>query len=216
MKIQIKSDKKLRSDIYFDRYGSLYFRVNDKLYQVNIDGRNNPYADRGDYSIIGNIVNDKIKYGKFKVEPVNLLQKKVDRELNSDEESDEEDEDEQDQLIIEEEVNEESDERIIYEELETKYGVHNKPFGFSYVDPSYEERIPVNNRNNGDVDALYDTCIYNNHSPCFQSYSLEEESIYKFRIFDNGEIYFKPMGYKEKKYELTYNSENSELVFIQL
>jgi hypothetical protein len=208
MNIAIKTsdNKKSNCNICFDRYGNLYFKVDNRMYQVNIDGQNRPYADLGKYSEINKQFLDKdVKYNTFKLSHKELLKNKINDELEEDIRDDE------DVISDTEELAIESD-SIIYEEIENKYGVHNKPFGFSYVDPNYE--IPVDYRENGDIIALYDTYVYDKDSLCFKSYSREEESIYELKIFSGGSVGFKPTGNPERSYELVYNKENGELNFV--
>jgi hypothetical protein len=232
MSIIIKtSDKDIsfNFDICFDLYGNLYLdgnkHVNNKYfideshilnYQINITGRNIPYADPGKYTIINNYskkintfhqlqkdlsLKDKVKLKKEQenMDDIHTLNDFEDDEYDSDEEYKlyypEEEE-----YVENEYDSDDSDSDLIDEDNINKYGTDNKQFKFSVYNIDY--KLAINNRENGDIAALYDTYIYDNGKLCFKSNSTDSESIYRIKLFDDGKLLFRPIGYQEKYYEL--------------
>ena len=74
-------------------------------------------------------------------------------------------------------------------------------------------KIDINEREDGDIMALYDAYIYD-HSLLFKSNSRDGSSICRFRIYTNGDIYFHMIGKPETKFNL-YLSNDENLSFIQ-
>lgn len=88
-----------------------------------------------------------------------------------------------------------------------KFGDNNHKFEFWNT-----ENININNRENGDITALYDTYIYDGDKLVFKSHSIDNSSIYRFRIYKNGDIFFRSIGSTERKCKLDYI--NNELIIL--
>jgi hypothetical protein len=206
MELQVTTPDDTKSfsfNICFDPYGNIYFDgsenlhdpyfakyacspYNSLLFQLNIDRDNKPYMDNSNYEII----NDNVEVTKLKL---------VEGE-NNDVYENNEIYDEQDEYIIE--LDEYGNEILC--------GDDNQPFVFYFND----NNIQINERENGDVCALYDTEVYGiNNMPLIQSASGDNGSIYKLKIYLNNTIYFSCVGNTEDKYKLIIN-ENGELLFV--
>jgi hypothetical protein len=217
MKIVIKNNKTLDADISFDFYGNLYFSYNNITYQVNVNGKNILYLEPGEYKIIEHeeIIN------KTEIKPVkNINGSNSLRELALKENCIRDELYPEDDEYIDEENLCNSDE-IIDEDIETKYGAHNKRFKFFNTTPDSSENSSENNlmdivhlREDGEVCALYDTYIYNNEMLYFKTNSSDDLSYYRIRVYLNGDIYFRPIGYSDKLYILTVNDNN--MLYISL
>jgi hypothetical protein len=86
----------------------------------------------------------------------------------------------------------------------------NPPFTFYYNN----EDIQICERENGDICALYDSEIYDeNKNPKIHSFSGDNASIYKLKIFLNDDIYFNCIDNSDIKYRLVIN-ENGNILFI--
>lgn len=196
--------------ISFDPYGNLYYEHAQKTYQVNITGTGMPVLDQGKYTIIQPYDKDYKKI--IPTDKNNPLQKKIKKNLdkqedheNSDDEYflDEHNDDyypeDQDHVIDEE--NDENDDDNISIDGDTieKYGEYNYKFEFWNND-----KLDINYREDGDITALYDTYIYDGNDLIFKSHSADNSSIYRFRIYKNGDIFFRPIGGIERKYKLEY------------
>jgi len=206
-------------NISFDPYGNLYIEHNEKTYQVNINGSGIPILDQGSYTIISPYTKEFKQI--IQVDKSNPLQKKIKKKLeqqednennNSDDEYflDEHNEDycpeDQDHIINQDE----SDDNIsIDENTIEKYGEHNYKFDFWNADQG-----DVYYREDGDITSLYDTYIYNSDRLIFKSHSINDSSIYRFRIYINGDIYYRPIGGIEKKCKIDYN--NNELILFMV
>jgi hypothetical protein len=190
--------------ITFDVYGNLY--IND-TYQLNVDGCNIPYLESGEYNILDN--KSKVKISKITEERF-LLKEKVRDTLKLDDNSSEEDEidyypennEQYDQSSESEEIN---------EDIIKKYGEHNIPFNFG--NSAFGDDI-IKERNNGDIMALYDTYLYDNNNLVFKSNSNDNSSIYVLKIWTDGSILFRPIGYKEAKYRVGSENDILSLVLV--
>jgi len=226
----------LYGNLYFDISkikNNEYFKdeINFNSFQINIDGRNNLYGDQGNFNILETKNN---KLTKFKLTSEHSkLQFKAMKELATKELDEEEletydtfDDGEIDPDLIdpyEEELkyfperNEffetdvVSSDDIIDEDLINSYGYHNLKFNFSHA--SDDATIPIYNREDGDITALYDTYIYQNDNLCFKSSSRNDESLYTIKVHDNGILYFRPHGFREQQYKILF-TKNGKLLFI--
>lgn len=195
------NNKTVPVNISFDFYGNLYFELNDKSYQVNIDGQNRPVLDCGDYTIIN--TSNNITINKFNsIEASNILREKAKKTLEEDGESYDAYTENYDYAINKNLNN--SDNEIIDEDIENQYGNHNKPFNFT----NNNSIIPINMREFGDICALYNSYIYNGTDVCFISTSSNETSYYVIKVYTNGNIQFRPIGYSEKLYKLVLIDDN--------
>jgi hypothetical protein len=66
-----------------------------------------------------------------------------------------------------------------------------------------ESHLTINERNNGDIDALYDTFIYDENNLTFRTKLSDETNFYRVIIYTSGKFFFRPIGCStEKKYTL--------------
>ena len=194
-------------NVSFDFYGNLYFTLNNNTYQLNVDAKNTPYLDQDNYDIIDESTCKLHKFNNYESQ-YGTLSEKMQTIINDDTQNyypednsyymlDNHSNKNSDEDII--------DEYIIDEDIEKQYGTFNKKFVFSHNNSI----IPINMRNNGDICALYDTYIYNDaNCLCFKSNSNDEISYYRIRLYNNGDIYFRPIGYSEKLYKLIITNSN--------
>jgi len=194
MDFTIKNDKNeiINIKISFDEFGNLYFEDNYIIYQININSKNNLYADIGDYKLLSN--ENNFKKSKFSLDK--KLTKKIKNDLDNnyfEENYYPEDNEYYEYSFI-------NDDHDIYynEDVIKKYGTNNQPFNFS-TNNTYNI-FPVNNRENGHVMALYDSYVYKNNKLLFKSNSYNNESYYRLNIHLEGYIYFRPIGNSITKY----------------
>jgi len=217
----LKDNQNNTYTISFDFYGNMYIEniSDNKIYQVNIDGRNKPYLERGDYSIIDNL--KQVKRKTFKLFDKNVcLKTKLQEKLKEDkfdfDAYDPEDDEEyvdyypEDDDHIDDNIDSDSD-GIIDEDLINKYGENNLQFSFWGNDD-----IKIHQRENGDIMSLYDTYIYDQYQNLiFKSCAKNDSSVYRMKI-DNStnSIIFRPIGFQEIIYKLLLD-ENNELIINQ-
>ena len=207
IKIKTLDNDFITAKLSFDTYGNLYFDVDNICYQINIDGYNNPYAEKGIYDIVSDKPTPDI-FNEIKLlRSSNSLKNKTldeycvidqyQEEINYFPERDE-------YIQINTVDSDEIIDEIIDDDNISKYGCHNIQFNFSCVSNSLS--IPIHQRKNGDISALYDAYIYNKGLICTKSNSKCDESIYTLKIHDNGTVYFRPHGDKESQYFLSMSS----------
>ncbi len=188
--VAVDSDKKYDFSICFDEYGNLYLDgtkyINDEyftnpsslLFQINIDKDNKPFGDGGEYNIISDVIS------------VNKLPLDENKDYDQGKEQDDRIDQDKWEFIIE--LDSDGNE-IIYED--------NPKFIYY---GNFE--IPINDRENGDIAALYDTELYNINNTCIMTAtSGDNSSIYKIKISQHGYIYFSCIGNNEIKYNLSIN-----------
>lgn len=236
VEITVDGNKQSKSLIIsFDVFGNLYLHDNinsDKIYQLNISGKNIPYFDFGNYEIINGY---EKKLGTFAFLDKNKSLKtkikiKIEKEINDYEEDNYNSDDEYDldgdkNIDYYPEDNDHFDDnddskesyddgnQEIDEENIKLYGYDNQKFTF--WNNINDNPIPIFNRKDGDIMALYDVYIYDNDRLIFKSKSADNSSIYRFRINidENDDIYFRPIGYTEQQLKLKLNDDES-LIFI--
>ena len=104
------------------------------------------------------------------------------------------------------------DKNMIDTDVTEKYGESNIMFDMkTYTAPS----IDINDREDGDICALYDTYIYKNKDLCTKSESANGESLYEFIVHLEGDFLFRPKVDKINKYEVRIK-KNGELIFIRI
>lgn len=204
-------------NISFDPYGGLYFSNDSHTYQVNIDGRNNLLLEVGDYPVITDYVKPiyKIQNLDEKSLKQKLKEEEEEREKYNDNSDEQEEEDyypeDNDYVVIDEPIHKEEELELEVEELDHDYGEHN--LKFTFWSPGTDQ-IKVCYRKHGDIMALYDTYIYDqNNQLIFKSNSSDDSSIYRIRIYPNGEIHFRPIGHSEKKYHLQVLGDEIFLIY---
>ena len=171
--------------ISMDPYGNVYFEFNSIISQLNVDRDNNPYTDPGNYSII--TMNTKIN--KQKIGDDVQYADDIDNDKYVD-----------DDYVIE--LDSDGNEILCDDDND------NPQFIFHYSDDSIE----INERENGDIAALYDTDIYDlNNYLILRATSGDNRSIYKLRVHIDGSIYFKCITCAETKYKLEINENVLEI-----
>lgn len=194
-------------EISFDVYGNVYLSNQHLIYQINVDGKNMPYVEHHDFKF-WNAPQINIKSFILLNDETSLAAKiKNEHDNNNDEEFMNSDEEinwypEDDNYLNNEEAKNSSDE-LIDEDNINKYGHENKYFEFYRSNQSID--IHINNYVDEEIMALYDTYIYDD-SLIFKSNSIDSSSIYRMRIYKNGDIYFRPIGYSERKFNLSVNN----------
>ncbi|QKF93740.1 hypothetical protein QKU48_gp0282 [Fadolivirus algeromassiliense] len=210
----------INCSLSFDIFGNIYLHDIDKnnTYQLNINGKNTPYLEQGNYDIIEKNTRNPNKFTLLDKNTslrakIKKMQKK--HELTQNDENDNSDDEydlDGDKNIPDyypednDHINNdlESEDDIYDEDNINKYGTQNIKFNF--WNSSTDINIEINNRKDGDISALYDTFIYDEYNNLiFKSTSHDEYSIYRIKIFSNGDIFFRPIGYSEHKYKIEYN-----------
>ena len=179
--------------IHVDTHGNLYFEIknNDQIaakysssiYQLNVDKNNEPYLDIGDYDIIDD--GDE-HIPNFRVGTMAKSEKFVN-----------------DRYFPEDNGHTLIDTTPLvnpYEDLEEDS---------QFIFYQKENNITINNRNFGDINALYDVFIYDDNDICsgpqliFQSKLQNEICIYRVILYTSGKFFFRAIGcFIENKYRL--------------
>lgn len=205
------SNKQYACLMNFDEYGNLYIETGKKIYQINVSGKNIPYAETGLFTNLG-VSNLPVK--QFEIDNEDLLKKKI-----QDEDSDDSDIDPDNanpEINPEFDENELSDDNESIDEEQLKnYGTLHKKFIFWINGKKSNNQKYIFKRLNGDVMALYDTYIYHDELLYFASDSPYNDVIYRINIHTNGYVFFKPIGYQEKCYKLILNN-NHDLIFCEI
>ena len=208
-----KDNEYLKGSVTFDLYGNLYITVNENTnentneltFQININGKNQPYADLGDYHIIDDQTNIKInKFTLLDKESSlksNVIKNKNIEEVGSDEEYDEEGE------LIDKNDYYEEDKYVLNDDNDDVDNKSNESdedenpiFNFSFVNPSCQ--LKIDNRYNGDITALYDTYLYDNDLLCFKSNAPHNQILYRIKLFSNGNFSLRSIGDRDIFYRL--------------
>jgi len=199
--IQIKMDK--YGNAYLDTSGinQTYFtEFNYKLYQINIDNNNTPYAEpyklNNSDDNLNNLIDDTIKF-----HDISLLKKHIVDEFEYLDKINEGYVEENNEYFIEDENSDEQNQCLINEDIVNKYGDDNWEFDFSSSTKLDTSIIKIEDEC---ISSLYDTYIYDNQDLIFCSTSKYSNSIYKITIKDN-KIYLRPVGYTEKAYIIMIN-----------
>lgn len=222
--------------ISFDVYGSLYLHDDSEksyAHQLNVNGNNTPYFESGTYDIYEPYTD---KPGTFTILDKNnslktKIKKKLERDIENEEEYNSDDDydldgdgandidyypEDGDHLNDDQDANNsdsDSDSGNYLDEDNIKNYGHNN-IKFKFWNNTHNNPIPIYYRNFGDIMALYDVYVYDNNNLIFKSNSSDNSSVYRFKIHTNGDIYFRPIGYSEKKYKLKFTDSN-ELVLIE-
>lgn len=171
--------------VHIDTKGNLYFEHLNQLFQLNVDRDNDPYLESGNYEII----NQSVEIPKGQIYETGEF--KSDNYFM---------EDNGHTIVhsyeIEEDQHDETDEN---------------PFIFCDKGLTLE----IFERNNGDINALYDIFIYDDsdddgHSKLiFQTKLLNEICIYRVALYRSGKFFFRPIGcFVERTYELHIENNN--------
>ncbi len=226
--VESEDKKILNFKISFDMYGNLYFdgtHCDSCVYQISVNSKGELVAETGDYTILNDVDVDLKAIHLY--EQGHKLRKKTLQNLEDEEiaqeratEDGHEDELESKYYIEEQEYFQDDDNfsddqntAIVDEENEKKFGHINKPFIFSSQNSACV--IPVYNRNNGDICSLYDVYIYKANRIGFKSGSADDSSIYRIKLFDDGNFYFREVVNQDTKYKASL-SNSGELVFTKV
>lgn len=188
--------------IHIDINGNIYLAFMNNLYQLCVEN-DNPYLDQGNYNIV---VKDNF---------------------------DVDDSDDFDGVYSEKCIEGQQRHRVgkmtrSHTFYDDKYFPEENGYTFSHKEDDslendsyfifYGKDLHPKERNNGDVQALYDTFIYDdndkdNTSLVFCSKMQNEMSIYRCCIYTSGKIYFRPIGCAvEKNYELSIKDNILQIV----
>lgn len=215
MNVLVDSSNGIRTHaiISFDIYGNMYIADN---YQMSINETNTLYLEYGNY----NKINDGQSNSKYYCsisqlqEHSTLLKKSIKDKLNENDENSDDtnpahDEDSVDYYPENVDMSENSGDSYgdIDEDNQKQYGEQNLRFKF-WFDSSQTNNL-VNERNSGDIMALYDVYMYDNNNLIFKSASQDNSSIYVIKININGDIYFRPIGHNEKKYRIKMSADHT-------
>lgn len=215
--------------IIFDLCGNLYFGFNQKLYEININGSSQLLCEPSFVKLSAiSTTNTIIQKGKFKMtNGLNSLKGKAFREhikeLNKLNELEDynilEDDNEQEFNRIQQYFPEDFE----YFELidKKKYDYYNNYDIFEYSEetPSViflsEENSKLDTpilESDDECFPLYETYIYNNDLSSgdliFKTKFVGDAPIYRLRIYNSGEIAFRPIGEKENYYKLLLLDNN--------
>jgi len=189
--------------IHVDSHGNLYLEHKQKLFQLNIDKNDDPtFGDYGEcnYNVIPNdtLKNTQkitkgqiIKSEKF-VDDIYLV------------------EDNGHELVHEK--NPDSDDVNFSATVDDDYyyGYENDIEEPPFIFYESECNLDIYDRENGDVNALYDILIYDDSDKdehaklIFQTKIPNEICMYRVAIYKSGKIFFRPIGcYMEKRYKLS-------------
>jgi hypothetical protein len=195
--------------IKFDIYGNLYFdgqehnnhsyfsNNDNKTYQININGKNQPIAEQGLYAIIDNT--NKRKKGSIKtLDEQTSLRSQVRKKKEQEEELDKEEEnndyevtnDDDKDIDVELEGNRKKyyyeDNDIIEYDIEKLNDFDDsEDEEFTFLSANNDIYIDVNEREYGDISALYDTYIYNNNEIVYKTKAPNNEILYRIKIILN-------------------------------
>lgn len=180
--------QKGKYNVIFDVYGNLYFQ-NDKIYCLEINGRNEPTLEE---TLLENTSVTQIQSKKFEVTTTSLKQLIQDEvsELDDDNEEEEPDYYPEDSNIIQD----------VQEDDDLYNTTVNESFEFSTKNNN--ETVQLINYEDG-IFALYDTYIYHEETLHYKTnYIAEVPALYRIRLYTNGDMYIRPIGYAEKLYKL--------------
>lgn len=183
--------------VHIDTHGNLYLELDKKLYQLNIDKNNDPYLDGGDYSVITTETFEKPNVGE-------ILPRSDDAPH----------------------VNNKYFPEDAQYQMKTTYEYHDEMDDVSHF-VFHKKCVNFNEiceRENGDIDALYDTYIYDNmkdpdgkqHTQLvFLSKLCDEVCAYRTILYTNGNFYFRAIGcVVEKKYKIIIDDNNIMIVHV--
>jgi hypothetical protein len=224
MQIKVKNTDKLAL-VLFDTNGNLYFKYENKLYDIEIHKNYNLSCELSNYIEEEN-KQIKINYGTLKLstDPKSLkgkTQKEYLKELKKIEEEENneieyEDEDEEDDYSILEKYYPED---LEYFENNNKILDNLEDYEIScsfYKEPNLlKEDVQVYTLD--DIHPLYETLIYNQDLSSgdlmFKTKLNNTIILYRLRLYKSGEIAFRPISDKEVYYELSVNENNLLYLF---
>lgn len=190
-------------DYSFDRFGNLYISSNGSTVQIEIDRNNHPIASHGEFPIIPSdaLPPSVLKFQQKEnpnsqmLDDNGLLMEQMEEDtydiLNSPEE-------------------ESNDSGNSFDEF---YGQLNQEFIFC----SDEISFPINNRQHGQVCALYETYIYTDDSKLiFISKSSLDILPYRIKLnISTQSLTLHIIGTSEIEYKIVYNDDSKQIIIAQ-
>ena len=175
--------KENNGNVNFDTCGNTYIEYNSKTYQICINKKNDIYLDYADYNILS-AENPEFGYIIESSNEPNNTERVTDVIEPDDDHTNYSDDEYQ-------------DENDPYGAVGDNYYIEEKNYMFSVPTSDYStpqfyfcklsgtDDISVNQRHNGDVNALYDTFIYNNEKCTFRSKLIGEPPFYVIKIYSD-------------------------------
>lgn len=168
------------SDVYFDTCGNMYIEYMEKMHQICIDGKNDIYTDVADYSILSH---DSIECGYIMDIEKNTSNKETVMDII---EQDEDDVNSDDEFYDENDPFGSVSDRFYVEEKDYMFSISVEDYSLSqfyFCKRLGTDNFLINKRKNGDINALYDTFIYNNDKCLFRSKLIGEPPLYVVKVY---------------------------------
>ncbi len=182
--------------VFLDSNGNLYLSKEgntDKIFQINVDNKNGIYCDLGNYDVIAG--------GKQMINQLVFYEDKENLNGNNDDNNDNNDDnDEKPENYFPEDNNYEEIYDDVIDSDEKDGDDDDGKFLFFASDEKID--MQINNRNNGDILALYETLIYDNYKLIFKTTQTKMPIIYRLFLYKTGTCEFRPIGYKSTKYKI--------------
>jgi hypothetical protein len=228
--MEIKVNKDVNTQVIFDTCGNVYFICNKKLYDINIDGKNNLTCEETKLELCKPSKDLQIYKGKIKLtNNMNSLKGKVFKEymkelekLKEEDYDINEDENEEEFVKTQQyfpedfEYFESFDKQVqedIYEDFDSMYTGDNQYFVF-LSEVNTKNELPI--LEGDDSNALYETLIYNKDISSgdliHKSKFIGGSPIYRLRLYQSGEIAFRPIGEREKYYKFSLVNDNLQII----
>lgn len=234
--IVLEDNKKHLAEPSVDINGNLYLEINKETYQICVDKKNNPYCDKGDYTILETptintgILKDTSNPYSLKGNTVAKIKKEKEQMLNELEEVDDELEyidflDHKSKYFIEDDdcfedyKNEQHDNDSDTEYDQNLEDTSNIIESFKFL-KTPQLNIPIHKRNNGDFNALYDIIIregdLTKSKICFKTRlflgNTAHYTTYRLQLYNSGHCTFREIGGKDRTYVLKLNKNELELI----
>jgi hypothetical protein len=206
MQIQISDNQK--ANILFDIGGNIYLNYNNKYYEFYADNSNSLLCENIDIHEMKQV---NIPIGTLKLtNSLNSLKGKAYKEYIKElEQLEEEDIDmEEDEFNI---IQKYYPEDLEYSELEKKEIIGDEETCEFLSNPEAKVLVPIYNIE--DTIASYETLIYNKDISSgdlvFKSKMNSKFILYRLRIYESGEIAFRPISSSEQYYKLFLDDKNN-------
>jgi len=218
VKILKENNETIASKISFDVNGNVYFDINNNIYQVSVDNKHKPYCDKANYEI--KPLNNKPKMGKLipsnskyslKGKTIQKIEKDKQELLDEELDDEKENQDNHDRIYFHEDSQ-------YYEDIDLDAEAEDEDEPTEYFSfTSHKMDIPINERENGEILALYDTLIFDDDHVCFKTKLLlgsdDIVPLYRLQIYTTGKCFFRPIGDKDQQYYLKLD-QCGELSFV--
>jgi hypothetical protein len=193
--------------IHIDTHGNLYFEIKNTdiittdgvspVYQLNVDQNNEPYLDIGDYHIV-DMSDKKNVYEHSKLNTGKIVKSEI--------------------FINDKYFPEDNGHALIYQNS-SMYPDEDLDDDAYFIFYQTDNKIQVDDRNFGDINALYDVFIYDDSDKdaqpqlIFQSKLQNEISIYRAILYTSGKFFFRAIGcFIEKSYKLVIKNNTIECI----